>query len=591
MLDVTTTGRIIVAGAAGAGALLAASVPVTMAPRSGREQTVVSAATGIAGLATGALAGLAATRLSTRTGSITGAVLAIAGAGAWLALGGGPGNATSSPIASAGFLGAVAGAGIVAQHAIGSHAGRPAGALLGLIAGAATGGALVAAGHALHAREPDPQSPPASEIPPWALGTPQRALVAGGVGVALVGAALGVSTGVRAGIAAPLGVRIRLGAAAGLGVAAAGWAGWSAVRSALGDHGGDRLHSDAPPLPMTATGGARSSFDHQDLPANVERYLRQGVTAERAATYRSDLPASDRRDAVRAFSPLMPGVSQADQARAAVDELDRLGALDRDVLHVVLPTGGGGINEGLAGIVEAYAGGDAATIGLQYASRPSMLALTAAPDGARLLGSFLDRLEQRLASRPAGDHPRIVLSGYSLGAEALREALADPAIRDRVDRLVDGVLVVGPRSLTSGPGARGLEGATVVDDAEQLGASITKPARGPRIVVVRHVSDPAGNGMLPLAFDDVRNPDLGDNSPHVPFATLLGTGVDMILTGYRDVPTGAPWRGHGYTADLPAAARIAFGFDDVPAATSEHVEARTAERIDGITIGDTQVGG
>jgi hypothetical protein len=584
-----TTGRIIVAGAVGAGALVAASVPETLAPRAAREQLLASGISGLAGLAVGATVGVAATRLPTRVGSVAGASLALAGAGAWLALGGAPGEARAPAAASVGFLAAVGGTAMLAQHALGSRFGRPVGALLGAAAGAATIGTLVAAGRVAHRTQPHPQAPPPDDRPPWSLGGAGRSAIAGLVGAGIVGGALALAGGSRLVAAAPLGVRIGVGAAATLAVTAGAVKLSSAVAGAMGRHGSTRM-SESVEIPDGSSGGARSRYAPNQLPANVERYLRQGVTSTRAATYRPDLPATELRDAIRAYVPLDVSLDATTRATAAIDELERLGAFERSVLHVVLPTGGGGINEGLTGIVESYVGGDSASIGLQYADRPSVLALSEAPEGAKLLDAFLIQLERRLQSLPGDARPRVVISGYSLGAEALRHALADAGTRARIDRIVDGVLLVGPRNLGEGPGRAGLDGAVVAESALDLPDAIPGDGSRARVVVLQHATDPTGNAVLGLGLRDARSSDLADRSSFVPFATLAGTAADMTLVGYRDVPLDAVWRGHGYSADLPDAVRVAFGLDDVPDSVRDLVVRRTHERLEGITLGDTKVG-
>ncbi len=94
-----------------------------------------------------------------------------------------------------------------------------------------------------------------------------------------------------------------------------------------------------------------------------------------------------------------------------------VGGLDRAVLLVVLPTGSGWVNPAAADAVEVLAGGDVATVTVQYDDRPSYQSFLSgggerAAEQARAL---LDALDRALVAR-AGDRPRVVVYGESLGA-------------------------------------------------------------------------------------------------------------------------------------------------------------------------------
>ena len=422
----------------------------------------------------------------------------------------------------------MAGVSLLASHGLGRRVGRLRGALLGGIAGAAVGTALIGADHVTRHPRARAGEPRAEDRPAWAFDAPKRALVAGGVGAALLGVTLGVGGAVRRVAGAGMPVRVATGLAAAAAAVFVGSQLWRSFGPMVTHEPSERIPADGAALPSTSTGGARSALEPAQLPNSVSEYLHQPLTSRRAKAYRPELAPDRLHDAVRAYAPLLAGQDATAQAAAAVEEIDRLGGFDRSVLHVVVPAGGGNVDEGLAGIVEAYAGGDAATIGLQYADTPSVLSLNSAEAGSERLEAFLSAVERRLATRPERERPRIVLSGYSLGAEVLRHALADDRTKARIDRMVDGVLLLGPRNLGLGTAMRGLERATVVDDASQLPRRHESDDRHARVVVVRHPADPAGNGSLSLGLRDTRNPDLGDRSSFVPFATLGGTAADMI---------------------------------------------------------------
>ena len=125
-----------------------------------------------------------------------------------------------------------------------------------------------------------------------------------------------------------------------------------------------------------------------------------------------------RPDVVRAARPSpaarpwtrcgWPSRCDAGDARAradrAVRELVEAGGLDRAVLLVVLPTGSGWVNPAAVDAVELLAGGDVATVTVQYDDRPSYQSfLSGGGDrAAEQARALLDALDRALVAR-AGD--------------------------------------------------------------------------------------------------------------------------------------------------------------------------------------------
>jgi uncharacterized membrane protein len=138
--------------------------------------------------------------------------------------------------------------------------------------------------------------------------------------------------------------------------------------------------------------------------------------------------------AVRVYAGLGTGRTPAERVDAAVAALDRADGFARSTLLVVVPTGSGWVNRAAVEALEDLIRGDVATVVVQYAQRPSWqeyaLGAAATEESARVL---VGALRARVDALPAGERPRLLVYGESLGALGARAAAAD----------ADGVLVAG----------------------------------------------------------------------------------------------------------------------------------------------------
>ncbi|MDP3969634.1 MAG: alpha/beta-hydrolase family protein [Nocardioides sp.] len=148
---------------------------------------------------------------------------------------------------------------------------------------------------------------------------------------------------------------------------------------------------------------------------------------------------------VRAFVGLEADAEPVVRARTAVAELERLGGLDRGRVLVVLPTGTGWVNERIVRPLERLAGGDVATVAMQYSHLPSPLAFLGERGSAVESGvALVAAVEERLATRGA-DRPQLLVAGESLGAYGLAGAFGD--LEELLAR-TDGALFVGAPAMT-----------------------------------------------------------------------------------------------------------------------------------------------
>ncbi|WP_285185310.1 alpha/beta-hydrolase family protein [Rhodococcus sp. MEB041] len=256
-----------------------------------------------------------------------------------------------------------------------------------------------------------------------------------------------------------------------------------------------------------------------------------GVTAARSGSAVSLIPWSTldehgqrvvtggaTPDTIRVYAGLHSGPDPRSRADLAVDELDRVGAFDRNVLVVAVPTGSGWVDEAALSEVDARLGTRAATVSVQYSDSPSWLAYLTERDRALdATSALLTAITDRLSHRAIDQRPDVVVYGQSLGAWAARAAL-DAAPR-HVRSAVCGTVSVGPP-----PAER--PGPSPVPDTVVSNASDPVPTWSPSTIVdpPRRDSRVRSDSPLPSWF---------------PVLSFASATADLILA------TGAP-AGHGH---------------------------------------------
>ena len=110
---------------------------------------------------------------------------------------------------------------------------------------------------------------------------------------------------------------------------------------------------------------------------------------------------------VRVYVGLESAPTMEERVALALDEVERLGALDRSLLLLVSPTGTGYVNYAAIEAVEYLALGDVATVTMQYSLRPSFLSLDRVDEGREQNRALWTALHQRIETRrPAGPPAR-----------------------------------------------------------------------------------------------------------------------------------------------------------------------------------------
>lgn len=321
---------------------------------------------------------------------------------------------------------------------------------------------------------------------------------------------------------------------------------------------GDELVDDGLQAPMSSTrsGGPGSLVDFDDLGEQGRAFVTGGPSSPIDAAAGQDLGS----EPIRVYAGLESARTVAGRARLVVEELERTGAFEREVLAVMITTGTGWINPDAAAALEHLWDGDTALAALQYSYLPSWLSFLVDANRGRDAGAELfNAVHARWATLPEHERPRLLVFGESLGADGAEAAFSGIAdIRNRTD----GVLFVGPPNFSDlwkefterrdrdTPEQRPTYdgGATVRFAAEA--ADLHEPDAPwyePRVVYLQHPTDPVvwWSPRLILRRPDWLAEARGDgvlpSVRWIPLVSFLQLSADLAST--ERVPTGF---GHDY---------------------------------------------
>jgi len=315
-----------------------------------------------------------------------------------------------------------------------------------------------------------------------------------------------------------------------------------------------------PPVSPTQTGSSASLIAWQDLGRQGRSFVATGPTASEIAAF-TGTPAMEP---IRVYVGLNAADTPKGRARLALQELIRVGGMQRSVLLLVTPTGTGWVDPSALDPVEFLHRGDIASVAAQYSYLSSPLALLSeAAYGAETARALFDEVYGYWTQLPAHDRPRLYLFGLSLGALNsdlsfhLHDILADP---------FHGALWAGPpfrsprradvtenRHPDSPEWLPRYRDGQVVRFANQYeGSEAQGNAWGPlRILYLQYASDPITFFSVRSAFREpawMRAPRAPDVLPALrwyPIVTMLQLTADMAA-GAEAAP---PGYGHNFAAE------------------------------------------
>jgi len=311
----------------------------------------------------------------------------------------------------------------------------------------------------------------------------------------------------------------------------------------------------APTDPL-GTGSTASLIDWETLGRAGREFVASGPTAEEIETF-TDRPALRP---LRVYAGLNSAEDVEARAELVLDEMIRVGAFDRSVLVLVVPTGTGWMDPAASDTLEYLHDGDTATVAMQYSYLTSWISLLVEPGFSTEAGRALfHAVYGHWTQLPRDARPRLYLHGLSLGAfgsqqsARLHEIIADP---------VQGAVWSGPpfsspiwsaATRARNPGTPEWlpeygDGSILRFTNQEDHLDIPGAAWGPmRIVFLQYASDPI-TFFTPDALwrkpDWMQAPIGPDVSPELrwyPVVTLLQLGLDMAIA--LAVPIG---HGHYY---------------------------------------------
>ena len=314
------------------------------------------------------------------------------------------------------------------------------------------------------------------------------------------------------------------------------------------------------PTSPLRSGGPDSVVSWDGLGSEGRSFVAGGPSQEELRRF----SGGEVEEPIRVYAGLRSAPGLEAEAALVVEELDRTGAWDREVVAVYTSTGTGLVDPDVADSLELLWGGDTAIASLQYSYLPSWLAFLgdrqSAADAGRVL---VDAVRTRWAELPAEDRPELVVVGESLGSFGTESAFSGA---EQLWDEVDAAYLVGPPFMSPIweelveerdpdspvwlPEIGAGEQVRFANGREQLVAPFPEWVER-RMLYLDHGSDPVTWWSPRLAWsrpewlEGERAPDVSDDIVWMPVVTFLQTAVD--LANAQSVPVG---HGHRYGATI-----------------------------------------
>ncbi|MDP1878019.1 MAG: alpha/beta-hydrolase family protein [Actinomycetota bacterium] len=288
---------------------------------------------------------------------------------------------------------------------------------------------------------------------------------------------------------------------------------------------------------------------------------------------------------VRVYIGMQQGDTPDARTALAVQELDRVGAWDREYLVIFGVTGTGWVDPNAINALEAVTDGDVTTVAVQYSAVPSWIGFVIDPqttiDQNR---SMIDGVLAAWRAQPADQRPELILFGQSLGAMGTQGAWTGAATPVDVTAEIPHVIWMGPPAAavlwstwqderTSGPAWDPVIGDGAITRVLVSPSDTSHELKAPpTIVFAAHANDPVvyWSPDLLLRKPDWLSPPLGPGvAPEMqwyPVITFLQVGMDLIGGGEP------PEVGHNYSANMGPAIALAVNPDGWTDATTARLQ-------------------
>ena len=322
----------------------------------------------------------------------------------------------------------------------------------------------------------------------------------------------------------------------------------------------DQLIDDdlVPPSEDLATGSATSFISWEDLGRQGRRFVDSGPNREAI----ENLTGSEAIRPVRVYVGLGAAETPEERADLAVEEMKRVGAFDRSLLVVAIPTGTGWIDEAAVDTLEYLHRGDTAIVAQQYSYLTSYVSILVEPGYSKATAKALfNAVYGHWRRLPADARPRLYLHGLSLGSSGSEQSMNLYMV---LGDLIHGAVWSGPpftnpswAAFTRGRDPespfwlpRFADGSLVRFTNQQNALDIPGAQWGPvRLVYLQYARDPITFFSTDLFFREpswligTRGPDVSPDLEWVPIVTGFQVAFDMIGASAL-----GPGLGHLYAA-------------------------------------------
>ncbi|MCB0898177.1 MAG: alpha/beta-hydrolase family protein [Actinobacteria bacterium] len=330
------------------------------------------------------------------------------------------------------------------------------------------------------------------------------------------------------------------------------------------------------------SGGPDSLVSWESLGRKGRDFVGTGPTVEQI----NEFTGGGAKEPIRAYVGLDSEPTLQGRADLLLEELQRTGAFDREVLVVATTTGTGFLDPMAVDPVEYMWNGDTAIAGVQYSFLPSWISLLADQQAVKETSrTVFNTVHDYWSTLPEDARPDLYLYGLSLGSYGVESILTSISL---VNEPIDGAFMSGPPFVNPlhdeiegdrDPGSPAWlpeyeDGRTVqfTSSGSEIDEVLTTNWGPTRLVYLQHSSDPVVffNQNLALEepewlLDGQRGPDIPEEMTWVPIVTMWQVALDLPAAG--SVPIG---HGHMYSPQSNAEAWAAM--TQPPGWTSEQTK-------------------
>jgi len=268
---------------------------------------------------------------------------------------------------------------------------------------------------------------------------------------------------------------------------------------------------------------------------------------------------------IRIYVGLESAPTEYERRDLALGELQRTGAFDRELLMVISPTGSGYVNYVAVEAAEYMTRGNIASVTMQYSLRPSALSLDRVAEGHLQYRMLIDAIHNQLAERPAGQRPRVVIFGESLGAWTSQDAFEHRGTQGLLDAAIDRAIWIGTPYMSKwkqevvGGDRPDVDPSLLkrFNDFGQLQALDPEARERLRYVMITHDNDGVADFGLDLLAEapdwlgpaETRPAGVPKTEQWQSPTTFVQTLIDMKNSA-SEIPGQFEAKGHDYRADL-----------------------------------------